>query len=118
MNAAALIRNRRRNADKAAAKAARAAHLTTNKARTISTHVRKVADANIVKGATEALRKVAKKLRDAGSLGKVSAFIRKVDGVARLTYRYTARQLAVVAADYSKRVRKAEYKQVAAFLTY
>jgi hypothetical protein len=87
-----------------------------NQKRTIATHVRKATtDAATVKGVTAALRKTARELRKAGLLGKVQTRIARVtaDRVGPI-YRYTAAQIALIAANY--RPRKAEYKLAAAQL--
>ena len=98
--AAQLLRDRRR----------------ANQKRTISTHVRKATtDTAAVKGVTAALRKTARDLRTTGQLGKVQTRTGKVAaGVVGKTYRYTAAQIARIAASYKP--RKAEYKAVAARL--
>lgn len=87
-----------------------------NAKRTISTRVRKTTtDTKVVDGVSNALRTLAKKLREAGQLGRVQTRIGRVaDGVIGPVYRYTAAQIARVAAVY--RPRKAEYRTVAAQL--
>ena len=87
-----------------------------NRKHAISTFVRKAAtDTAAVKGVTAALRKTARDLRQAGRLGKVQTRTEKVAaGVVGPVYRYTAAQIARIAAAY--RPRKAEYKAVAARL--
>ncbi|MGW6912512.1 hypothetical protein ACWGB8_01620 [Kitasatospora sp. NPDC054939] len=88
-----------------------------NQKRTIATHVRKATtDAAAAKGVTAALRKTARELRKAGLLGKVQTRIARVtaDRVGPV-YRYTAAQVALIAATY--RPRKAEYKAAALRLT-
>jgi hypothetical protein len=84
-----------------------------NQKRTIATFVRKATtDTAAVKGVTAALRKTARTLRTAGLLGKVQTRTGKVAaGVIGKTYRYTATQIARIAAAY--RPRKAEYRTVA-----
>ncbi|MCX4751736.1 hypothetical protein OG455_41765 [Kitasatospora sp. NBC_01287] len=87
-----------------------------NQKRTIATYVRKATtDTTAVKGVTAALRKAARDLRTTGQLGKVQTRTEKVAaGVIGKTYRYTAAQIARIAAAY--RPRKAEYRIVAAKL--
>ncbi|WBP89511.1 hypothetical protein [Kitasatospora cathayae] len=87
-----------------------------NEKHAISAFVSKAtADTAAVKGVTAALRKTARALRLAGQLGKVQTRTQKVaTGVVGKTYRYTAAQIARIAAAY--RPRKAEYKAVAARL--
>jgi hypothetical protein len=95
--AARLLRDRRR----------------ANAKRTISTFVRKTTtDTKAVDGVTNALRTVAKKLRQAGQLGKVQTRTEHVtpDRVGPV-YRYTAAQIARIAASYKP--RKPEYKAIA-----
>lgn len=88
------------------------ARRAANAKRSISTHVAKVtADRAERKAVTSALRNQAKKLREAGQLGKVQ--VRTCYVTATVTgpnYRYNAAQIARVAAAY--RPRKAEYKAV------
>jgi thiamine pyrophosphokinase len=105
MNAASrkarqILRNRRR----------------ANQKRTITTHVAKTTtDTATAKAVTAALRKTARTLRQAGQLGKVQTRISHVTAtVVGPVYRYTAAQIALIAAAY--RPRKAEYKAVAARL--
>lgn len=95
--AAQLLRDRRR----------------ANAKRTIATYVRNATtDTAAIKGVTAALRKTARDLRRTGQLGKVQTRTEKVAaGVVGKTYRYTAAQIARIAAAY--RPRKAEYKTVA-----
>jgi hypothetical protein len=99
--AARLLRDRRR----------------ANAKRTIATRVRKLTtDIKTVNGVTNALRTVAKKLRTAGQLGKVQVRIawvaeRECTGPV---YRYTAAQIARIAASYKP--RKPEYKAIALLL--
>jgi hypothetical protein len=87
-----------------------------NQKRTIATFVRKATtDTAAAKGVTAALRKTARQLRTTGQLGKVQTRIGKVTAsVIGPVYRYTAAQIARIAAAY--RPRKAEYKAVAARL--
>jgi hypothetical protein len=95
--AAQLLRDRRR----------------ANQKRTISTHVRNATtDIAAVKGVTAALRKTARDLRTTGQLGKVQTRTEHVtpDRVGPV-YRYTAAQIARIAAAYKP--RRAEYKAVA-----
>lgn len=87
----------------------------------ISTYVRTTTtDDTTIDGATDALRKVAAKLRTNGTLGKVQMRDRKIvinaagDTHTERTYRYTRAQIQRIAATY--RPRKAEYKTVAASL--
>jgi hypothetical protein len=88
-----------------------------NQKRTIATFVRRATtDTTAAKGVTAALRKTARDLRKTGQLGKVQTRTEKVAaGVVGKTYRYTAAQIALIAAAY--RPRKAEYKTVALRLT-
>lgn len=98
--AARLLRDRRR----------------ANAKRTISTFVRKTTtDTDAVKGVTAALRKTARDLRITGQLGKVQTRIEHVtpDRIGPV-YRYTAAQIARIAASYKP--RKPEYKAIAAHL--
>lgn len=90
--AAAILRERRR----------------ANAKRTISTHVAKVTrDEAARKAVTAALRNAAKKLREAGALGRVQVRIGYVtDTVVGPTYRYDARQAAIIAAAYNPRNEK------------
>jgi len=87
-----------------------------NAKRTITTHVAKTTtDTKTVKAVTAALRKTARQLRLAGALGRVQTRIGRVTAtVIGPVYRYTAAQIALIAAAY--RPRKAEYKTVAARL--
>jgi hypothetical protein len=84
-----------------------------NAKRTIATHVAKTTtDTATVKGVTAALRKTARELRKAGRLGKVQTRTEHVtaDRVGPV-YRYTAAQIALIAASYKP--RKPEYRAVA-----
>lgn len=87
-----------------------------NQKRTITTHVAKTTtDKAVAKGVTAALRKTARTLRLTGQLGKVQTRIGRVTAsVIGPVYRYTAAQIALIAAAY--RPRKAEYRVVAARL--
>lgn len=89
-----------------------------NAKRTIATHVRKATtDTATVKAVTAALRKTARQLRAAGVLGRVQTRIARVTAaVVGPVYRYTAGQVALIAAAY--RPRKDEYKTVAAQLRH
>jgi hypothetical protein len=84
-----------------------------NAKRTITTHVAKTTtDTKTVKAVTAALRKTARQLRTAGQLGKVQTRIGRVAAnVIGPVYRYTAAQIALIAASYKP--RKAEYRAVA-----
>lgn len=67
------------------------------------------------KAVTNALREKAKKLREAGQLGKVQTRICHVAaGVVGPKYRYTAAQVAQILAVYNP--RKAAYKDAKAAL--
>jgi len=92
------------------------ARRAANRKACISTHVAKVTtnekDAIAV---TAALRTRAKKLREAGSLGKVQTRVCRVaPGVVGPKYRYTAAQVAEIAEGY--RPRKDAYKAARAAL--
>jgi hypothetical protein len=93
------------------------ARRAANQKRSISTFVRKTgADTTTVKAVTAALRKTARTLRTSGQLGRVQTRTAKVTAtVVGPVYRYTAAQIARIAAAY--RPRKAEYRVVAARLT-
>lgn len=82
----------------------------------LSTYVaRQTEDAAARKTVTNALRNAAKPLRESGALGKVQTRVCFVaPGVAGKNHRYTAAQVARIAAAY--RPRKAEYKAVRAAL--
>lgn len=71
----------------------------------ISTHVaRATKDEAARKTVTDALRKTAKQMRESGALGRVQVRIGKVaEGVMGPTYRYTAVQVAALAAVYKPR---------------
>jgi hypothetical protein len=87
-----------------------------NAKRTIATHVAKTTtDTATAKGVTAALRKTARTLRTTGQLGKVQTRIGHVAAnVIGPVYRYTAAQIALIAASYKP--RKPEYRAVAARL--
>lgn len=80
--------------------------------RCLSTYVASVtADAKARKAVTAALRKAAKALREGGFLGKVQKRICRVAAtVIGPKYRYTAAQVASIAAAYNP--RNAAYKAV------
>lgn len=82
----------------------------------LSTYVaRQTKDTAARKTVTNALRNAAKPLRESGALGKVQTRVCFVaPGVAGKNHRYTAAQVARIAAAY--RPRKAEYKAVRAAL--
>lgn len=90
------------------------ARKTASKKRCISTYVGKaVKDAKTAEAVTNALRSVAKKLRDGGDLGKVQTRTGVVAcGTTGKIYRYNACQMATITAKYAP--RKAEYKTVRA----
>lgn len=92
------------------------ARRSANTKRCISTYVARVTgDEAVRKAVTNALRTNAKKLREAGELGKVQTRTCHVTtGVVGKKYRYTAEQLRRIAAAYKP--RKAEYKAVKAEL--
>lgn len=89
------------------------ARRTASQKRTIATHVRKAgADTTTVKAVTAALRKTARTLRAAGELGRVQTRTERITArVVGPVYRYTAAQIALIAAAY--RPRKPEFKTVA-----
>lgn len=84
--------------------------------RLISAHVaRATADTAARKTVTAALQKAAKPLREAGDLDAVKTRVCAVaDGVRGKTHRYTASQVAKIAAQYNP--RKAEGKAAKAAL--
>jgi hypothetical protein len=87
-----------------------------NRKRSLSTAVAAVTkDATTRKTVTAALRKAAKPLRESGDLGRVQVRTCYVtpDQVGK-NYRYTARQIARIAADYNP--RKSECKAARAAL--
>lgn len=92
------------------------ARRAANRKRCISTYVAKVADSRSdAEAVTAALRKIAKKHREAGILGEVQTRICRVaPGVVGPKYRYTPAQVAACAAAY--RPRKDAYKAVRAAL--
>ncbi|MGW2550040.1 hypothetical protein [Streptomyces sp. NPDC001635] len=112
--AAAQLRARVR-ANRAATSERRAAAKAARRVRTgprsLVTHVIALGvDRATVKGAANALRKVAK---ENGIRGRAARIRRTVDGVrakATTAYRYTRAQVAAIAAAYKP--RKAEYKAV------
>lgn len=92
------------------------ARRTAGRKCSLSTYVaRQTEDAAARKTVTNALRNAAKTLRESGALGKVQTRVCFVaPGVAGKNHRYTAAQVARIAAAY--RPRKAEYKAVRAAL--
>jgi hypothetical protein len=84
------IRNRRAGGDK----------------RCLSTYVARVTtDEKAREAVTAALRKAAKPLRDGGALGRVQRRVCHVAaGVVGTKYRYTAAQVARIAANYKPRL--------------
>lgn len=80
--------------------------------RCLSTYVaRTTTDETARKAVTAALRKAAKSLREGGALGKVQKRTCYVTaGVVGTKYRYTAAQVARIAAQYKP--RNAAYKTV------
>jgi hypothetical protein len=116
--AAAVLRSRAR-ANRAATSerrsAAQAARRVRTGPRSLVTHVLALGvDRDTVKGASNALRKVAKEI---GIRGRRARIRRTFDGVKNRVgnvYRYTRSQVAAIAAAYKP--RKAEYKAVRAAL--
>lgn len=115
--ATATLRTRTRENRAASARraTARAAVKVRTTARSLATHVIATgADHGNIKGAAQALSKVAKKL---GIKGHRIRIRRSIDGFrARATtgYRYTRAQVAAIAAAYKP--RKPEYKVIRAAL--
>ncbi|MFI1012596.1 hypothetical protein [Streptomyces sp. NPDC020965] len=112
--AAAVIRNRARayRAHRAETRArATAARRVRTAPRSLTTHIIATgAPLTVVAGAADALRTQA---RRAGVRGRAARIRRTFQGRARRTvtvYRYTAAQVAQIAANYKP--RKAEYKAI------
>ncbi|MFD3514843.1 hypothetical protein [Streptomyces sp. NPDC058657] len=116
--AAVRLRNRTR-ANREAARTRRAAATAARRVRTgprsLVTHIIATgAPLDVVKGAADALRTQARK---AGIRGRASRIRRTLNGRARrvvTVYRYTAEQVAQIAANYKP--RKPEYKVIRAAL--
>ncbi|MCX4677667.1 hypothetical protein OG413_20560 [Streptomyces sp. NBC_01433] len=112
--AAALLRNRTR-INRAESRARRAAATAARRIRTgprsLATHIIATgAPLAVVAGAADALRTQARK---AGIRGRAARIRRTLKGRARrvvTVYRYTAEQVARIAANYKP--RKAEYKAI------